>query len=100
MEQEFSCFLEPHGYSGKLQSLTPVPTPLLLAGAGGSAQGRAVSASKHFHLKNLQRRIGWTGKIRMLLQWCADIPDKIQLWQGALTGSLLSSCFAEFMETL
>lgn len=61
MEQEFSCFLEPQGFSGKLQNPTPIPTPLLLSGASGSAQGWAetVSALKHFHLKKIQRRVGW-----------------------------------------
>lgn len=69
------------GYSGKLQNLTPVPAPLLLSGAGGSAHGWAetVSASKHFHLKKIQRRVGWSGKIRILPLWCADILDKIRL---------------------
>lgn len=54
------------GPSGKLQKLTLVPTPSLLSGAGGSTQSPAktVSASKHFHFKKLQTRIGWTGKIR------------------------------------
>lgn len=69
------------GYSGKLQNLTPIPTPLLLCRAGGSAQpwAETVSASKHSHFKKLQRRVGWTGKIRILPLWHADIPDKIHL---------------------
>lgn len=50
------------GYSGKLQNLTPIPTPLLLCGAAGSAQGWAESVClEAFPLKKTteEGRVDW-----------------------------------------
>lgn len=88
---------------GKLRTLTPAPTASLLSGAGGSAHScaKTVSASKHFHLKKLQRRGGWTGKIRSSSCCCRQVSQvKSTSGQGALVGFLLSSCPAAFVEGL